>query len=87
MLGSYSCFLVSVVYNHGIWVNTQSSFLSQRTSAPISDPAENTSCEKDLICQMLRTYYLNYFKSGFLSDFALEIVLIEYVVRNRLCMN
>lgn len=38
MSGSHSCFLVSIVYDHETWLNTQSRFfLSQRTYATLSD--------------------------------------------------
>lgn len=50
MLGSHHCFLVSFVYDHKTWLNTQSKFLSQRTCATLSDPAENANPEKDLTC-------------------------------------
>lgn len=50
MLGSHHCFLVSFVCDHKTWLNTQSKFLSQRTCATLSDPAENANPEKDLTC-------------------------------------
>lgn len=50
MLGSRGCFPFSVVYDRETWLNTQSRCLLLRTCATVSDPVENTNCEKDLIC-------------------------------------